>query len=532
MWAWLFFLTAGVGVWAAYDQVAALETLALLTAGLVALYVIDRLGRMDAERTLVWGGVGCAAWAALLGTLVLLPGRNVYTIREDAIAAALIILIPLGGGSLLWLWPRGDWFVAGVVAWALAWALAMLFLTGERSAWFALAVALLSTGTIWLRFVWARRGWRVWPLDVVGVGAALAALALYTLMLTAPDFHSQLPLGDRWTVVDHLEVWRDGLVLIQDYPFTGSGLSATGMVYSTYVLLFHVVHLDHLHNLYLQLAIEQGLPGLLTFVGMVASALYALLSSWHKGDRAEDGLRSAAFLALAAMLLHGLLDSELYASWLLPLLFLPIGFAWVAARLDQYVIDDRRFGRPKCPSKKRMVMGRIAGGVILIAALLLARLPTVQAAFQANLGAIVQTQNELSAYTSQQWALQDAVRRSPALSLEPAIVRYEAALQLDPKNVTALRRLGQIALSRGDYETAQRYLERAYSHAPQQRIIHLLLGEMLAVSGHVEQGAALWSSAAIEPSWLSYRRWWYMHIGATQQAAWISDAITLIGHHN
>ena len=79
VWAWLFFTTAGVGTWVAYDQAAALEKLALLTAGLVTIYVIDRLGRMDAERTLVWGGVACAILAALLGALV------ATRLRRDAV---------------------------------------------------------------------------------------------------------------------------------------------------------------------------------------------------------------------------------------------------------------------------------------------------------------------------------------------------------------------------------------------------------------------------------------------------------------
>jgi len=102
LWAWLFFLTAGIGAWAAYDQTAALEKLMFLATGLAAVFVIDQLGRVDAERTLVWGGIGCAILAAALGALVLLPSQSVLSIREDALAAALIILLPLGSGAFLW----------------------------------------------------------------------------------------------------------------------------------------------------------------------------------------------------------------------------------------------------------------------------------------------------------------------------------------------------------------------------------------------------------------------------------------------
>jgi tetratricopeptide (TPR) repeat protein len=274
-------------------------------------------------------------------------------------------------------------------------------------------------------------------------------------------------------------------------------------------------------------AVEQGVVGLIAFLGMVAAVGYTLVASWRSGSRADDGLRAMAGAALATMLCQGLLDSELYANWLAPLIFLPFGFVLAAARLDQYVIDDLRFGRQKRTRAWRLVSGGVMGLIALAAALLLAFIPAVQAAFQANLGAVAQTQIELSIYSIREWWIQDEVRRSDAVSLEPAIMCYEAALALNPGNATALRRLGQIALSRGEYEAARRYLEAAYALAPQQRIVHLLLGEALAVIGDVEQGAAMWSSAAIHPSWLTQRHWWYSHIGATHQAAWLSDAIAL-----
>jgi len=236
-----------------------------------------------------------------------------------------------------------------------------------------------------------------------------------------------------------------------------------------------------------------------------------------------------AVAALAVLLYHGLLDSELYASWLAPLLFLPFAFVLGAARLDQYVIDDLPFGKYKRDCNRRVVSGGIIGLAAVAVALLLALIPPVQAAFLANLGAVAQSQIELSVYSWPQWAVQDELRRTDTLSLEPAIARYQAALALYPGNVTALRRLGQIALSQGNYDAARSYLERAYAFAPQPRIIHRLLGEALTVNGDVERGVAMWNEAAIDTDWINQRRWWYIHIGATHQAAWLMDAIAAKG---
>ena len=96
-------------------------------------------------------------------------------------------------------------------------------------------------------------------------------------------------------------------------------------------------------------------------------------------------------------------------------------------------------------------------------------LPGSQAVIQANLGALAQARAELSVYQWPAWPIQDALRRSPEVDLAPAIAHYQAALALDPRNVAANRRLGQIELSDGQYDAARQHLEAAFAAAPGQR---------------------------------------------------------------
>ena len=51
------------------------------------------------------------------------------------------------------------------------------------------------------------------------------------------------------------------------------------MVYSSYVLLLHVLYLSHAHNLFLQTAIEQGIPGLLAFIWLTWVGLRVLAAT-------------------------------------------------------------------------------------------------------------------------------------------------------------------------------------------------------------------------------------------------------------
>ena len=129
------------------------------------------------------------------------------------------------------------------------------------------------------------------------------------------------------SALSRVQLWQDMSSVIQDYRFTGSGLGSMAMVYSTYVLLLHVIYLQHAHQLYLQIAVEQGLPGLVAFLWMSATAVWALLVAF-RNSRGRNALVVGVTASLVALLVHGLLDSEVYASGLVLLVFVPIGFAW------------------------------------------------------------------------------------------------------------------------------------------------------------------------------------------------------------
>ncbi len=152
-------------------------------------------------------------------------------------------------------------------------------------------------------------------------------------------------------------------------------------------------------------------------------------------------------------------------------------------------------------------------------------LPNARAAWQANLGALAQSQAELGIYEWPQWPYQDALRRNPAVDLDGAIARYQAALALDPANVTANRRLGQIALSRGDLTAAQGWLEAAYAAAPDERATRMLLGELYALHGDVARAQPLLAGVNGEQGQFDARRWWLGETATAEQRAWYDAAV-------
>ena len=104
-------------------------------------------------------------------------------------------------------------------------------------------------------------------------------------------------------------MWWDVLPLVKDYWYTGSGLGVTPMVLSTYAFLVHVPFLFHAHNLYLQIALEQGVFGLVAFVGIMVGSLVSALSIWRYTN-ANVHIALAGWMAsIIVILVHGLFDA-------------------------------------------------------------------------------------------------------------------------------------------------------------------------------------------------------------------------------
>jgi hypothetical protein len=331
------------------------------------------------------------------------------------------------------------------------------------------------------------------------------------------------PAGDSLQGSDsgRLDLWRNSLDLGADYPFTGLGLASFGMAYSSYVLLVSSPFLTHAHNLFLDVWLEQGLLGLMALIWLVAVALRtgAVASIWQP----------AAWASIAVILLHGLVDDSFYGYGGIGLLLVFIPFGLLARpAVRQSRTPQSPAGRlPRFARKGLLVRFVLLATVLIVAGVQL--LPGLQAAWQANLGAVAQTRTELSIYRWQDYPIQDAMRRREQAALAPAAARFRAALTRNPANVTANRRLGQIDLSLGHYEEARRLLETAYAADPEQRATRQLLGGSYATPGEVDKAVTLWQSVDVRLGQLLLRKWWYDQIGDQSRAGWIAKAVRIMG---
>jgi len=197
--------------------------------------------------------------------------------------------------------------LAGVVIWGIT-----LFLTRSRGGWIGGAAGVLAFCTLW-----GLGGQRRWQ-RVVGLALPLLAIVAVAMVLLylGPGRIGQLLYdateGSVETTVGaisfkgRVEIWSRALYTIYDFPFTGRGLGTFRQMTPLMYPLFLVNpdrDIAHAHNVFLQVAVDLGLPGL---VGYLALLLVAAWVGWQELRRGGGGRW------LAVGVLAGLLGFHVY----------------------------------------------------------------------------------------------------------------------------------------------------------------------------------------------------------------------------
>lgn len=224
------------------------------------------------------------------------PFSHYMTFSGFLLIADLLLIASIAGS------PRRRSPYSRIGRWAALAAINVALLGSyTRGAWVALAAAL----TV-LLLIRAPR----WLL------AYAPAAALFLLLAPVPLVHRALSIVDLRDVsnYDRLCMLEAGAAMIAERPLFGLGPEMAERRYPIYrppsAPRFDV---PHLHNSFLQLAAERGLPALAAYLGMFAASLYAVRRLYRReggrrGPRAD--LYLGVFLALLAFNAAGLFENN------------------------------------------------------------------------------------------------------------------------------------------------------------------------------------------------------------------------------
>jgi putative inorganic carbon (HCO3(-)) transporter len=226
------------------------------------------------------------------------------TANPNVMAGNLVILLPCLLGVLLFSGKRLQWFDQGLSVLAASVITIVLILTQSRGGIFALGeILMLLVALRW------KRGW----ILLAGAVVLVSAVVLFFGSTTILDvILANATLGG---IDGRLEVWSRAVYMIQDFPFTGVGMGSYGrtadLLYPFF--LYAPGTTSHAHNLFLQIAVDLGVPGLIAWLAIWILMLSTAFQLYRYGQARQDGLAGglgAGFMcSQIALVSHGMLDA-------------------------------------------------------------------------------------------------------------------------------------------------------------------------------------------------------------------------------
>jgi putative inorganic carbon (hco3(-)) transporter len=225
------------------------------------------------------------------------------TVHPNVMGGNLVLFFPFTIGLLTFSWnglSRVDRFL--ILAAALSMA-GMVVLTKSRGAWMALAA--VSSLIILLRL---RIGWFFFALLI-----PTGLVAYYGFSLPALE---AILLSDALGGLEgRLEIASRAIYMIRDFPFTGIGMGSfediADLLYPFF--MFQSGQIVHAHNLFLQIAVDLGLPGFIAWMSIFLLVILSALEVFRVGEALKNewftGVGAGLLGSQLALTIHGLTDA-------------------------------------------------------------------------------------------------------------------------------------------------------------------------------------------------------------------------------
>ena len=329
------------------------QTLAYLLLFCLTLLLVNTKARLKRlAQAIVLGGLFQAAFGALMtlsgleyGFFIHKAGGGVATgtfINRNHLAGYLEMCLAVGIGLML-----AELSTTSAANWrdsarrllltvlgnkarvriALVVMVAALVLTRSRMGNVAFAVSLGIVGAFYVLAVRKLSG------RTLGFFASLLVIDL----LVVGNFFGIEKVAQRLqqTTIEteaRVDVNRDGLAMLRDYPLTGTGAGSFAAVYPQYTRDVVVTQFTrHAENDYLQFAIELGTPATALLGGAVLLSLWtAVRAQLKRRDPLMQGMGFAATMAIVALLIHSAVDFNLQIPSNAAMFVVMLAMGWVS----------------------------------------------------------------------------------------------------------------------------------------------------------------------------------------------------------
>ncbi len=156
-------------------------------------------------------------------------------------------------------------------------------------------------------------------------GISFALGIMLSLLLVYAFWIGVGPMMDRFNTAGQdlrLQIWRNCLPIIKDYPLTGTGLNTFEYIFSLYRDITLPLSFAHAHNEYIEILLEGGVVGFILFA-------WAFLKPVLWSVNSPSLLARASLTGMVAIMIHNLFDFNLHIPGNAYLLVTLFALSWI-----------------------------------------------------------------------------------------------------------------------------------------------------------------------------------------------------------
>ena len=309
-----------ISLYATYDIAISLQKITGVVWGIAVFFALFRMN--NSKKGILWslivffvGGFGIATlgflgiewpsnkiilfnnfYSQFPSLTNLLPGIQ-EGFHPNEVGGALTWIIPFWIVILMWLIIRLDKLRRYISTWILlviftltgllvALSSVVLIFSQSRSAYIGMALGILLIPLFLLRKK-LKIAYIVLLLSGLGIILyfVLSGQMMVYLNQLFPDSGTASMAFSMNTLSGRIEIWSRAIYAIQDFAFTGMGMntfrSIVNVLYPLQTISADIPIKDigHAHNLFLQVALDLGIPGLIAFIGMYITSFWMIFKS-------------------------------------------------------------------------------------------------------------------------------------------------------------------------------------------------------------------------------------------------------------
>ena len=314
-----------------------------------------------------------------------------------------------------------------------------------------------------------------------------------------------------------LDLWKDSLDIIRDFPVTGTGFGSYINIYPSYRTIDSEGIADHAHNDYIELLTNGGAISMMLLFWFTAAVV---VRSYQVFQRRRDPyslfLYSGILTGIFSILLHGVTDFNMQIGANGLYLFFMMGMAVSASHTREHedgeqtllrnmsVFSSKRFA-PAVSFAALLLCFMFYSGLFLGTFLYseIREIPLSNAMSRDDLLSVSDTLGRASFFDPLDPEYHYRRARTEAFSsnIPGALREYEAAVGLSPANSIYLQGLGLFHWKRGEDKIAGAYLRSGVFRDRRNPDAYERYGALLIEQGKRAEGVDMFKSAAlIEPA--------------------------------